>query len=131
MSKKMKQDKTSEEKVSRRRFLKTAAATAGITAATIGVPAFLKHASAPPIKWKIQTAWNSGDAAYVCFQNLFKLVGELSEGKLVCEGFPAGAIVGTFEMFDAVKAGVFDAMHSFDVYWVGKDTGCPFLPSYP
>ncbi len=33
-----------EEKVSRRRFLKTAAATAGVTAATVGVPAFLRHA---------------------------------------------------------------------------------------
>jgi TRAP-type mannitol/chloroaromatic compound transport system substrate-binding protein len=131
MSKKMKEDKTSEEKVSRRRFLKTAAATAGVTAATMGVPAFLKHASAAPIKWKVQTAWNAGDAAYVCFQDFCKLVGELSEGKLVFEGFPAGAIVGTFEMFDAVKAGVFDAFHSFDVYWVGKAPACTFLSSYP
>ena len=130
MSKKV-QDKKIEEKVSRRRFLKTAAATAGVTAATMGVPAFLRHASAAPIKWKIQTAWNAGDAAYVCFQDMCKLIGELSEGKLVCEGFPAGAIVGTFEMFDAVKAGVFDAMHCFDVYWVGKAPACTFLSSYP
>jgi len=49
----------------------------------------------------------------------------------VVEGFPAGAIVGTFEMFDAVKAGVFDAMHCFDVYWPGKIPACTFLSSYP
>jgi TRAP-type mannitol/chloroaromatic compound transport system substrate-binding protein len=131
MSKKMEQDKTKDEKVSRRRFLKTAAATAGVTAATMGVPAFLKHASAAPIKWKIQTAWNAGDAAYICFQKFCKSVGELSEGKLVVEGFPAGAIVGTFEMFDAVKAGVFDGMHCFDVYWPGKMPVATFLSSYP
>jgi TRAP-type mannitol/chloroaromatic compound transport system substrate-binding protein len=130
MSKKV-EEKKSEEKVSRRRFLKTAAATAGVTAATMGVPAFMKYASAAPIKWKIQSAWNAGDAAYVCFQNFCKSIGELTEGKLVAEPFPAGAIVGTFEMFDAVKAGVFDAYHSFDVYWVGKIPACAFLSSYP
>jgi TRAP-type mannitol/chloroaromatic compound transport system substrate-binding protein len=130
MSKKV-EEKKSEEKVSRRRFLKTAAATAGVTAATIGVPAFLKHASAAPIKWKIQTAWDAGTIGFVKFQEFCKRMGEVSEGKLTLEGFPAGAIVGTFEMFDAVKAGVFDAFHSFDVYWVGKVPACTFLSSYP
>jgi TRAP-type mannitol/chloroaromatic compound transport system substrate-binding protein len=131
MSKKMKQDKSTEEKVSRRRFLKTAAATAGVTAATIGVPSFLRHASAQTIKLKMQTAWDAGTVGFVEFQKFCKLVGEMSEGKLTVEGFPAGAIVGTFEMFDAVKAGVFDAYHSFDVYWVGKQPACTFLSSYP
>ncbi len=131
MERKMRSKKTGEEKVSRRRFLKTAGAVAGATAATVGVPAFLKYASAAPIKWKVQTAWNAGDAAYVCFQNLCKLVGELSEGKLIFEGFPANAIVGTFEMFDAVKAGVFDAMHCFTLYWAGKLPVTAFLSSYP
>ena len=130
MSKKV-EEKKSEEKVSRRRFLKTAAATAGVTAATMGVPAFLKHASAAPIKIKMQTAWDAGTIGFVEFQKFGKLVGEMSEGKLTVETFPAGAIVGTFEMFDAVKAGVFDAYHSFDVYWVGKVPACTFLSSYP
>jgi TRAP-type mannitol/chloroaromatic compound transport system substrate-binding protein len=130
MSKKV-QEKKSEEKVSRRRFLKTAAATAGVTAATIGVPAFLKHASAQPIKWKIQTAWDAGTLGFVKVQEFCKRMGEASEGKLIFEGFPAGAIVGTFEMFDAVKAGVFDAMHCFDLYWVGKQPATGFLSSYP
>jgi TRAP-type mannitol/chloroaromatic compound transport system substrate-binding protein len=131
MSKKIKEEKTGEEKVSRRRFLKTAAATAGVTAATVGVPAFLRHASAAPIKIKMQTAWDAGTIGFVEFQKFCKLVGDMSEGKLTIEGFPAGAIVGTFEMFDAVKAGVFDAYHSFDVYWVGKQPACTFLSSYP
>lgn len=125
MSKKVK------EKVSRRRFLKTAAATAGVTAATVGVPAFLRHASAAPINIKMQTAWDAGTVGFVEFKKFAKLVGEMSDGKLTVEPFPAGAIVGTFEMFDAVKVGVFDAYHSFDVYWVGKVPACTFLSSYP
>jgi TRAP-type mannitol/chloroaromatic compound transport system substrate-binding protein len=131
MSKKAEQDKSTEEKVSRRRFLKIGAATAGVTAATMGVPAFLKHASAAPIKIKMQTAWDAGTVGFVEFQKFTKLVGEMSEGQLTIEGFPAGAIVGTFEMFDAVKSGVFDAYHSFDVYWVGKQPACTFFSSYP
>jgi TRAP-type mannitol/chloroaromatic compound transport system substrate-binding protein len=125
------QDKKNEEKVSRRRFLKTAAATAGVTAATMGVPAFLKHASAAPIKWKIQTGWDAGTLGFVKFKEFCDKMGVITEGKLVFEGFPAGAIVGTFEMFDAVKAGVFDAMHCFDLYWGGKDSVFCFLSSYP
>ncbi len=126
-----KKDKKGEVKVSRRKFLKTAAATAGVTAATFGVPAFLKHASAAPIKWKIQTAWDAGTLGFVKFKEFCQKMGEVSEGRLIFEPFPAGAIVGTFEMFDAVKAGVFDAMHCFDLYWAGKDAVFGFLSSYP
>jgi TRAP-type mannitol/chloroaromatic compound transport system substrate-binding protein len=131
MSKKMMPETKKDEKVSRRGFLKTTAAVAGATAGVLGFPSVMRLSAQAPIKWKVQTAWNAGDAAYVCFQDLCKLVGALSEGKLTFEGFPAGAIVGTFEMFDAVKAGVFDAFHSFDVYWVGKAPACTFLSSYP
>ncbi len=126
-----KKDKKGEVKVTRRKFLKTAAATAGVTAATFGVPAFLKHASAAPIKWKIQTAWDAGTLGFVKFKEFCQKMGEVSEGRLIFEPFPAGAIVGTFEMFDAVKAGVFDAMHCFDLYWAGKDAVFGFLSSYP
>src|SRR4030043_2061144 len=104
MSKKIEKDKTKDEKVSRRRFLKTAAATAGVTAATVGVPAFLRHASAAPIKLKMQTAWDAGTIGYTEFQKFCKLVGEMSEGKLTVEGFPAGSIVGTCEMLGGGKA---------------------------
>src|SRR4030043_664226 len=90
------EEKKSEEKVSRRGFWKTAAATAGVTAATIGVPAFLKHASAAPIKWKIQTAWDAGTVGFVKFQEFCKRMGEVSEGKLVFEGFLPGGLWGTF-----------------------------------
>jgi TRAP-type mannitol/chloroaromatic compound transport system substrate-binding protein len=127
----MKDKERSQEKVSRRRFLKTAAVGAGAAATTVGFPSFLRHASAAPVKWKVQTAWDAGTLGYVKFQEFCKHMGEVSEGKLVFEGFPAGAIVGTFEMFDAVKAGVFDAMHCFDVYWPGKMPVATFLSSYP
>lgn len=116
--------------VSRRGFLKTAA-VAGAAAGAVGMPYFARHASAKPITLKVQTAWDAGTVGYVKFQEFCKHMGNISEGKLLLEGFPAGAIVGTFEMFDAVKAGVFEAMHCFDVYWPGKIPVATFLSSYP
>lgn len=34
-------------------------------------------------------------------------------------------------MFDAVKKGVFDAMHVFTTYWAGRMPVAAFLSSYP
>jgi TRAP-type mannitol/chloroaromatic compound transport system substrate-binding protein len=131
MSKKVKNgNDLNGENVSRRKFLKTAA-VAGATAGALGFPNVMRLSAAEPIKLKIQTAWDAGTIGYVKFQEFCKSVSDMTEGKLVLEGFPAGAIVGTFEMFDAVKAGVFDAMHCFDVYWPGKIPVCTFLSSYP
>jgi len=118
-----------EEKVSRRRFLKTATAGAAVTA--IGVPFFAKHASAAPKTIKMQSMWDAGTLGYTKFKEFCDSVGEMSEGKLMVKPFPAKAIVGTFEMFDAVKAGVFEGMHSSDTYWPGKIPCASFLSSYP
>jgi len=123
--------KTAAQKGSRRSFLKTAAVAAGGAAGVMGFPGVMRLSAAAPIKWKMQTCWDAGTVGYVKFLDFCKKVGEMTEGKLVIEGLPAGAIVGTFEMFDAVKAGVFDAYHSFDVYWPGKIPVATFLSSYP
>ncbi|MCX5821171.1 MAG: twin-arginine translocation signal domain-containing protein, partial [Deltaproteobacteria bacterium] len=120
MTKKEKQDKTTVEKGSRRSFLKTAAVVAGGAAGVMGFPGVMRLSAAAPIKMKMQTAWDAGTIGYTKFVDFGKKVGEVTEGKLLIECLPAGAIVGTFEMFDAVKAGVFDAMFAFDVYWPGK-----------
>jgi TRAP-type mannitol/chloroaromatic compound transport system substrate-binding protein len=122
--------KKAAKKMSRRKFLATTA-VAGAAAGAIGFPAVGRVRAASTIKLKIQTAWDAGTLGYVKFQEFCKNVGEMSDGKMVVEGFPAGAIVGTFEMFDAVKAGVFDGMHCFDVYWPGKIPVATFLSSYP
>ncbi len=119
-----------DKDVSRRGFLK-AAAVAGAAAGALGFPNVMRVSAQPAVKLKMQSAWDAGTLGYTKFQEFCKEVGEMTEGKLTVEGFPAGAIVGTFEMFDAVKAGVFDAMHCFDVYWPGKIPVATFLSSYP
>jgi TRAP-type mannitol/chloroaromatic compound transport system substrate-binding protein len=112
---------------SRRGFVR-AAAVAGGTAA-VGFPALVRAQA--PVKWRVQTAWDAGTAGYTAFQKLCASVKLLSEGKLEFQPLPAGAIVGTFEMFDAVKSGALDAMHVFTIYWASKLPVAAFLSSYP
>ena len=111
-----------------RRGLFKAAATAGAMTA-LGFPAVVRAQA--PIKWRIQTAWPPGTAGYRAFQKFCANVKEISEGKLLFQALPEAAVVGTFEMFDAVKGGVLDAMHCFSNYWPGKMQVSAFLSSYP
>jgi TRAP-type mannitol/chloroaromatic compound transport system substrate-binding protein len=112
---------------SRRRFV-TAAGLAGGTAA-LALPAVLRAQA--PVKWRVQTAWDAGTAGYTAFQRYCANVKLLSEGKLELQPLPAGAVVGTFEMFDAVKSGALDAMHVFTIYWSSRLPITAFLSSYP
>jgi TRAP-type mannitol/chloroaromatic compound transport system substrate-binding protein len=115
-------------KVTSRRGLFKAAAVAGGTAA-LGFPAVARAQT--PVKWRIQSAWQPGTAGYRQFQKFCASVKELSEGKLQFQPFPENGIVGTFEMFNAVKAGQLDAMHCFSNYWHGHMPVSAFLSSYP
>jgi TRAP-type mannitol/chloroaromatic compound transport system substrate-binding protein len=110
---------------SRRRFI---TAAAGGTA-LVGVPTMVTAQA--PVKWRVQTAHEPGTVGYTAFQKYCASVKVLSEGKLEFQPLPAGAIVGTFEMFEAVKGGVLDAMHSFTIYWPGRIAVAAFLSSYP
>ena len=111
---------------SRRRFL--AGAVAGGTSA-LGFPAVVSAQA--PVKWRVQTAWDAGTTGYTAFQKYCASVKTLSEGKLEFQPLPAAAVVGTFEMFDAVKGGVLDAMHVFTTYWPSRLPAAAFLSSYP
>jgi len=128
---KKEQAKTSAEKGSRRSFLKSAAVATGAAAGAMGFPGVMRVSAQSPIKLKMQDYWDAGTEGYNNFVNFGKKVAEMSEGKLLIECLPAGAIVGSFEMFDAIKSGVFDGMHCSDAYWPGKIPIATFLTSYP
>ncbi len=125
------QNKTVGNKAtSRRDFLKTATVV-GATAGALNFPAVMRASAAAPIKINMQTVWSVETLGYIKFQEFCREVGEATEGKIILEGFQAGEIVEPFQMFDAVKAGVLDGMHCFDVYWQGKIPVATFLSSYP
>jgi TRAP-type mannitol/chloroaromatic compound transport system substrate-binding protein len=111
----------------RRRFLAAAGLAGGASA--LAMPSVLRAQA--PIKWRVQTAWPAGTGGFNAFQKYCSNVKELTEGKVQFQPFPAGGVVGTFEMLDAVKSGALDAMHCFSNYWASKVPVTAFLSSYP
>ncbi|MCG8418600.1 MAG: TRAP transporter substrate-binding protein DctP [Proteobacteria bacterium] len=83
------------------------------------------------INWRVQTAWQPGTVGNEAFLRFTKKIEAMTGGRFNIEPFQEGAIVGTFEMFDAVKNGVFQAMHGFPVYWAGKLPVAVFMTSFP
>ena len=107
MSKKMKQEKKVEEKVSRRSFLKTAAVAAG--AATLGFPMIAKAQGPITMRW--QSTWPTKDIFHEYALDFAKKVNDMTGGDLKIEVLPAGAVVPAFGVLDAVSKGTLDGAH--------------------
>ena len=73
-----------------------------------------------PIVWQLQSTWPTGNLLHKSIQRLAADVEEMSDGRLRWEVMPAGAIVGAFEVLDAVHRGLLDAAHAWPGYWAGK-----------
>ncbi len=113
-------------KGTRRAFIKKVAT--GLAASSVFSP--LAIAQAQRFRWRIQSAWDAGTVGYTLFQKFAELVRELTDGQIEIQTFPAGAVVGTFDMFDATKTGVLDGMNPFTLYWAGRMPVTAFLSSY-
>ncbi len=111
----------------RRRFLKRlATGGAAITAA----PFISNAAAAQTTTWKVQTSWPGGIGLQV-FKDWCNSIVEKTGGELAFQPFGAKDVVGDFQLFDAVKNGVLDAMNPFTLYWAGRMPAAVFLSSYP
>lgn len=131
----MKDDKKSlivtdkvEKTSSRRNFIKSAAVVGGT--AILGAP-FIGNAEAAKTKtWKVQTSWPGGIGLKI-FKDWCGSIKEKTGGELAFKAFGAKDVVGDFQLFDAVKNGVLDAMNPFTLYWAGRMPAAVFLSSYP
>lgn len=72
--------------------------------------------------WKVQSAWPASNLLHISAVELAKMVEEMSGGRLKWEMMPAGTIVGSFEVLDAVNRGAIDAAHAWPGYWAGKNS---------
>lgn len=118
----------------RRDFLKGAAVAGGAaatlgTASVLGFP-YIGTAKAQTTKWRIQTSWPGGVGLKI-FEDWCRSIVEKTGGELAFEPYGAKAVVGDFQLFDAVKNGVLEAMNPFTVYWAGRMPASVFLSSYP
>ena len=111
----------------RRQFLKSAAAGATLIA---GAPFIGNAQAAKTTTWKIQTSWPGGIGLDI-FKKWCDGIIEKTGGELAFKPFGAKDVVGEFQLFDAVKNGVLDAMNPFTLYWAGRMPVAVFLSSYP
>jgi len=105
------------EKVSRRKFLTTAAVgTAGAAAA--GFPMISSAQS--PINMRWQSTWPAKDIFHEFALDYAKKVNDMSGGELKIEVLPAGAVVPAFGLLEAVSKGTLDGGHGVLGYHYGK-----------
>ena len=69
----------------------------------------------------MQTSWPESNIWQEFAKDYAMRVEEMSGGRLKVDVLPAGAVVGAFQVIDAVSDGVIDIAHSVPVYWYGKD----------
>lgn len=121
-------DKSSTDVAGRRNFIKSAAAIGG--GAIIGAPFIGNAQAAKTTTWKVQTSWPGGVGLKI-FKDWCSTIVEKTGGELAFQPFGAKDVVGDFQLFDAVKNGVLDAMNPFTLYWAGRMPAAVFLSSYP
>jgi|TARA_B100000315_G_scaffold252480_1_gene289388 TRAP-type mannitol/chloroaromatic compound transport system substrate-binding protein len=114
--------------------LKGAAAAgglAGVLAASdkLGAP-FIGTAKGKTTTWRIQTSWPGGVGLEI-FKSWANGIVEKTGGELAFKPFGAKDVVGAWQLFDAVKNGVLEAMNPFTLYWAGRMPASVFLSSYP
>ena len=83
-------------------------------------------------RWKMVTTWPKnfpglGTGA----NNLARLIGEMSGGRLQVKVYGAKELVPTLQVFDAVSAGTAEMGHGAAYYWKGKSETAQFFAAVP
>lgn len=122
-------DSNDSARFSRRSFLrKGAVGGSAAAAAALSAPAVMAQA---PLVIKMQTSWPASDIWMDFARQYVTRVEEMSGGRLKIDLLPAGAVVGAFQVMDAVSDGVLDAAHSVSAYWYGKHKAASFFGTGP
>jgi TRAP-type mannitol/chloroaromatic compound transport system substrate-binding protein len=81
---------------------------------------------------KMVTDWPAGSPGLQSSAaRLAQRISAATGGRINIEVFPAGALVGPFETFDAVGSGVADMYHSAEYYWEKKSPAFNFFAAVP
>ena len=105
-------------KAGRRKFLKAAGLAAGAGAASVAFP---NVSRAQTVTLKFQSTWPAKDIFHEYAQDYVTRVNDMAGGRLKLDLLPAGAVVGSLQMQDAVIAGALDGGHGVTAYWYGKN----------
>jgi len=89
-------------------------------------------AQAKVYKWRMQSVDDPGLMEYKMIPQRFAdRVRELSQGRLDIKVFPPGGLVPSFEVWDALRKGVFEMSQHYLVYWSGKEPALKSAQEWP
>jgi len=109
-----------------RRGLLAGAAFGG---AALAAPATVQAQDA--VEWRMQALWDAGTTPFEYEKKFVERIGELTDGKFNIKLFSAGQLVPANQAFDAVRAGAFQLMKTFDGYEAGKIPAFAFTSTIP
>ena len=119
-----------DKNVSRRKFLKAGGTVAaGAAAGALAAPAVVTAQS--PMVLRMQSSWAESDIFHEMARQYVDRVNAMSGGRLQIDLLPAGAVVGAFQIQDAVADGVLDGGHHVTAYWYGKNKAASLFGTGP
>jgi len=111
----------------RRGALKAAA----VGAAGLAVLAAPNVSRAQTTVLRFQSTWPGRDIQQEFAQDYVTRVNRMGGGRLRLELLAAGAVVGAFQLLDAVSAGTLDGGHGVCAYWFGKNKAFSLFGTAP
>ncbi len=80
---------------------------------------------------RFQSTWPQRDIFHEFAQDYVSRVNAMAGGRLRLELLAAGAVVGAFQLLDAVSAGTLDGGHGVSAYWFGKNKAFSLFGTTP
>ncbi|MCB4824389.1 TRAP transporter substrate-binding protein [Roseicella aerolata] len=105
--------------------------TAALGAAGTAVLATPNVSRAQTAVLRFQSTWPQRDILHEFAQDYVTRVNQMGGGRLRLELLAAGAVVGAFQMQDAVSTGTLDGGHGVTAYWFGKNKAYSLFGTAP
>jgi len=97
----------------------------------VGVSFFSTASAQQRLRWTMVTSWPAGLPPFQIAEDFARRVNAMSAGRMTITVQPAGAVVGAFDVLDAVNTGTAEMGHSLASYWLGKNRAAPFFGAIP
>ncbi len=111
-----------------RRGLLKAAAVGAAGAAVLATP---NVSRAQTVTLRFQSTWPQRDIFHEFAQDYVNRVNSMTGGRVRLELLAAGAVVGAFQLLDAVSSGTLDGGHGVAAYWFGKNKAFSLFGTTP
>ncbi|SIS92949.1 TRAP transporter substrate-binding protein DctP [Neptunomonas antarctica] len=113
----------------RRSFIKTLFAGVLVSAIPFTQQAYAEEL--PTVNWRMQALWDAGTTPFEYEKKFVQRVSDLTNGKFKIRLFAGGQLAPSAQAFEAVRAGAFQMMKTFDGYEAGSIPAFAFTSTIP